>query len=253
MAGKLSVIGIGPGSFDMMTRQADYALEDADCIIGYHVYVDLVKEHYPDKPVLTTPMRKEEERCRIALDEAAKGQNVAFVCSGDAGVYGMAGLIYEIAAADEELYKAVEIEVIPGITAALSGAAMLGAPLIHDFCLISLSDLITPWETIAGRLRAAAEGDFGIVLYNPSSHKRADYLMRACDILLEILPPEQICGIAGNIGREGAFAKTCTLEELRDTKVDMFSTVFIGNSMTHLVGELMVTPRGYAYERELRG
>ena len=251
MAGTLSVIGIGPGCFEMMTNQAVSALENCDAIIGYHVYVDLVKDRFPGKKLLTTPMRKEEERCRLALDEAASGTRVAFVCSGDAGVYGMAGLIYEVA--QEEPYREVEIEIIPGVTAALSGAAMLGAPLIHDFCLISLSDLMTPWETIAGRLRAAAEGDFGIVLYNPSSHKRADYLMRACDILLEILPPEQICGIAGNIGREGAFAKTCTLEELRDTKVDMFSTVFIGNSMTHLVGELMVTPRGYAYERELRG
>ena len=249
MAGKLSVIGIGPGCFEMMTHQAAGALEDCDSIIGYHVYVDLVKDRYPDKAVLTTPMRREEERCRLALDEAAKGCRVAFVCSGDAGVYGMAGLIYELAEADKERYGNVEIEVIPGITAALSGAAMLGAPLIHDFCLISLSDLMTPWETIAGRLKAAAEGDFCIVLYNPSSHKRADYLMRACDILLEILPPEQTCGIAGNIGREGAFSRVLTLGELRDTKVDMFSTVFIGNSTTQVVGGHMVTPRGYAYER----
>ena len=246
MAGLLSVIGIGPGCFEMMTQQAVSALESCDAIIGYHVYVDLVKDHFPGKKLLTTPMRKEEERCRLALDEAASGSRVAFVCSGDAGVYGMAGLIYEIA--EEAPYKEVEVEIIPGVTAALSGAAMLGAPLIHDFVLISLSDLMTPWETIAGRLRAAAEGDFCMVLYNPSSHRRADYLEKACDILLEILPETITCGVAGNIGREGAYTKTCTLGELRNTQVDMFSTVFIGNSMTHMVGDHMVTPRGYGFE-----
>ena len=246
MAGLLSVIGIGPGCFEMMTQQAVNALESCDAIIGYHVYVDLVKDHFPGKKLLTTPMRKEEERCRLALDEAASGSRVAFVCSGDAGVYGMAGLIYEIA--EEAPYKEVEVEIIPGVTAALSGAAMLGAPLIHDFVLISLSDLMTPWETIAGRLRAAAEGDFCMVLYNPSSHRRADYLEKACDILLEILPETITCGVAGNIGREGAYTKTCTLGELRNTQVDMFSTVFIGNSMTHMVGDHMVTPRGYGFE-----
>ena len=191
-------------------------------------------------------MKKESERCVLALQEAASGEDVAFVCSGDAGVYGMAGLVYEVA----KDYPGVEIEIIPGITAACSGAAVLGAPLIHDFVLISLSDLLTPWEKIEKRLKCAAEGDFGIVLYNPSSHKRADYLQKACDILLKTLPEDRLCGTVRSIGREGETAKLYTLKELRDTAVDMFTTVFIGNSETREINGKMVTPRGYAAERE---
>ena len=179
------------------------------------------------------------------MDEAAKGSDVAFICSGDAGVYGMAGLIYEVA----KDYPAVEIQVIPGVTAALSGAARLGAPLIHDFVLISLSDLMTPWEKIEKRLRMAAEGDFVIVLYNPSSKRRHDYLQRACDILLETLPPEQVCGTVRNIGRDGEETHIYTLGQLRDVRVDMFTTVFIGNESTKRIGDKMVTPRGYSRER----
>ena len=246
MAKSISVIGIGPGSREMMTVEAVQALKDCSVIVGYHVYVDLVKEDYPEKRLLSTPMKKETERCEIALEEALKGEDVAFVCSGDAGVYGMAGLVYEVAKGHPE----VEIRIIPGITAACSGAAALGAPLIHDFCLISLSDLLTPWETIEKRLRAAAEGDFAIVLYNPASHKRHDYLQKACDILLEKLPPSQVCGTVRNIGREGEEAKVMTLGVLRDTQVDMFTTVFIGNSMTKELNGRMVTPRGYAVELE---
>ena len=244
MAKKISVIGIGPGSREMMTIEAAEALEHCTVIVGYHVYVDLVKDQYPDKRVLTTPMKKETERCEMALQEADKGEDVAFVCSGDSGVYGMAGLVYEVA----KNYPEVEIDVIPGITAACSGAAVLGAPLIHDFCLISLSDLLTPWEKIEKRLRAAAEGDFSIVLYNPASMKRADYLQKACDILMEKLPKTIVCGTVRNIGREGEEAKVMTLGELRDTKVDMFTTVFIGNSATKEWNGKMLTPRGYGVE-----
>ena len=167
------------------------------------------------------------------------------ICSGDAGVYGMAGLIYEVA----KDYPAVEIQVIPGVTAALSGAARLGAPLIHDFVLISLSDLMPPWEKIEKRLRMAAEGDFVIVLYNPSSKRRHDYLQRACDILLETLSPEQVCGTVRNIGRDGEETHIYTLGQLRDVRVDMFTTVFIGNESTKRIGDKMVTPRGYSRER----
>ena len=200
---------------------------------------------YPDKERFSTPMTQELERCRRALDEARRGRTVALVCSGDAGVYGLAGLVLEMAAEFPE----VEIRVVPGVTAALSGAARLGAPLIHDFAVISLSDLMTPWETIEKRLRMAAEGDLVIVLYNPSSRKRADYLQRACDILLETLPPEQVCGTVRNIGREGEETRICTLSELRGTQVDMFTTVFVGNRSTKRIGDRMVTPRGYARER----
>ena len=245
-AGRLTVVGTGPGAVDQMTIEAYRAIETSDVIAGYQVYTDLLKDRFPDKKVITTPMRREEERCALALQEAAQGQNVAFVCSGDAGVYGMAGLIYEMA----QDYLEVEVRVIPGVTAALSGAARLGAPLIHDFVLISLSDLMTPWEKIERRLRAAAEGDFVIVLYNPSSKKRADYLQKACDILLQTLSPDQVCGTVRNIGRDGEEVHLYSLRELRETRVDMFTTVFIGNASTRNIGGRMVTPRGYARERK---
>ena len=242
--GKITVVGIGPGAIDQMTFEAYHAIENCDVIAGYHVYVDLVKDRFPDKKIITTTMRREEERCILALEEAETGADVAFICSGDAGVYGMAGLIYETA----QDYPDVEIQVIPGVTAALSGAARLGAPLIHDFALISLSDLMTSWEKIQKRLRMAAEGDFAIVLYNPSSRKRADYLQKACDLLLRSRKPETVCGIVRNIGREGEESKVLTLRELRETKVDMFTTVLIGSSQIRELNGHMVTPRGYRNE-----
>ena len=164
---KIYVVGIGPGEYEQMTMRAANALQSCDVIVGYTVYVDLVKEHFPGKEFLTTPMRKEIERCQLAFDEAEKGKNVAMICSGDAGVYGMAGLMLEIG----ESYPQISVEVIPGVTAATGGAAVLGAPLIHDFALISLSDLMTPWEKIEKRLLCASEADFVICLYNPSSRK----------------------------------------------------------------------------------
>ena len=240
---KLSVVGIGPGSFEAMTQRARQALADCDVIVGYTVYVELVKAHFADKEFLTTPMRKEVERCSLAFERAAAGQNVAMICSGDAGVYGMSGLIYELS----EKYPEVEIEIVPGVSAVISGAAILGAPLMHDFAVISLSDLLTPWEKIEKRLLCAAEADFVICLYNPSSMKRKDYLQRACDLVLRFAAPETVCGIAKNIGREGESTEILTLAQLRDTEVDMFSTVFIGNSQTRALGGKMVTPRGYRH------
>lgn len=234
-------MGIGPGAYEKMTIEAAEALKNSDVIIGYTVYVDLVKEHFPGKEFLTTPMRKEVERCRLAFEEAEKGKVVSMICSGDAGVYGMAGLMYEVG----EEYPEVKLEILPGVTAATAGAAVLGAPLIHDFCLISLSDLLTPWEKIEKRLRNAAEGDFVICLYNPSSKKRKDYLQKACDLVLTYQSPETVCGIVGNIGRDGENRKLMTLKELRDAQVDMFTTVFIGNSQTRDLSGYMVTPRGY--------
>ncbi len=238
---KLWVVGIGPGGADDMSARAKAAIRESDMIAGYTVYIDLLKEEFPDKEFVTTPMRKEVERCRMALDAAAEGRSVAMVCSGDPGVYGMAGLIFELAAE----YPPVDIKVIPGVSASNGGAAVLGAPLMHDYCVISLSDLLTPWEKIEKRLAAAAEADFVISLYNPSSHKRSDYLQRACDILLQHKSPETVCGTVRNIGREGELATVCTLAELRDTQVDMFTTVFIGNSQTLNLNGKMVTPRGY--------
>ena len=238
---KIYVIGIGPGNYEQMTMAAVQALEESDTIIGYTVYVDLVKDRFPGQEFLTTPMTKEVDRCVMAFEEAAKGKTVSMICSGDAGVYGMAGLMYEVGAG----YPDTELQIIAGVTAANAGAAVLGAPLIHDFCLISLSDLLTPWEKIEKRLRLASEADFSIVLYNPSSKKRADYLQKACDLMLESKSPETVCGIVFNIGREGEGSRIMTLAELRDTKVDMFTTVFIGNSQTRNLKGKMVTPRGY--------
>ncbi|MDD3279152.1 MAG: precorrin-3B C(17)-methyltransferase [Lachnospiraceae bacterium] len=238
---KIYVVGIGPGAYEKMTIEAAEALKKSDVIIGYTVYVELVREHFPGKTFLTTPMTKEIERCELAFDEAKSGKVVAMICSGDAGVYGMAGLMYEIG----ERYPEIEVAVLPGVTAALGGGAVLGAPLIHDFCLISLSDLLTPWEKIEKRLLCAAEADFSICLYNPGSKKRSDYLEKACDLMLRYKSPETICGTVSNIGREGESVQVMTLSRLRDTKVDMFTTVFIGNSGTREINGHMVTPRGY--------
>lgn len=238
---KVMVVGLGPGAYEDMTVRAANALRQADVIVGYTVYVDLVRGHFAGKRFLTTPMTREAERCELAFAEAMQGQTVAMVCSGDAGVYGMAGLICEIG----EKFPEVEVEVIPGVTAALSGGAVLGAPLTHDFAVISLSDLLTPWATIETRLLAAASADFAICLYNPSSRKRADYLRKACDLLLRHRSPETVCGTVRNIGREGETCRLCTLAELRELPTDMFTTVFVGNSQTKSLNGKMVTPRGY--------
>lgn len=239
------VVGLGPGAGEQMTVRAEKILEACPVILGYTVYIDLVREQYPEKKFLSTPMKQEVKRCQMAFEEAVKGQDVAMVCSGDAGVYGMAGLIYEVG----REYPEIKIEIIPGITAATGGAAVLGAPLMHDFAVISLSDLLTPWETIENRLDAAAKTDFSICLYNPSSRKRADYLKRACEIFLRYKSADTVCGIVKNIGRDGGTKKVMTLAELKDYEADMFTTVFIGNSRTEksvLGGQnWMVTPRGY--------
>lgn len=245
MKHRIYVVGMGPGQENMMTQEALQVLEASDVIIGYTVYLKLLGERFGCKELLSTPMRQERERCQMCFEKAREGKKVALICSGDAGIYGMASLMLEIG----KLYDDCIIEVIPGITAASSGAAVLGAPLNHDFCVISLSDLLTPWEKIEKRLLAAAGGDFAIAIYNPSSHKRKDYLKKACDILLRVIDEERPCGYVENIGREGTKAVTCTLRELRDTQVNMFTTVFIGNSDTELIHGKLVTKRGYHIER----
>ena len=251
--GHLFVVGIGPGNPEGMTGQAAAALENSDTIIGYSVYNDLVKPYYPDKRYLTTPMTGEEARCRMAIEEVKAGHTVALICSGDPGVYGMAGLVLELAGNEKEDDRScgmdIDIEIISGVTAALSGAALLGAPLVHDFAVISLSDRLTPWEKIEKRLRAAAEADLCIVLYNPSSKGRREHLHRAAQILMEQVPGSRVCGVADRIGREGEKTRVMTLEELADAETDMFSTVFIGNSSTKRLGNRMVTPRGYRSEK----
>ncbi len=243
---KLYIVGLGPGDARFITPQATAALAESQVICGYTVYIDLIRPQCQGKQIITTPMTQEIERCRMALEQAAAGNTTAMVCSGDAGVYGMAGLLLELSAE----YPEMEIEVVPGITAAVSGAAVLGAPLIHDFAVISLSDLLTPWEKIQRRLHNAAEADFVLCLYNPRSKKRADYLEKACDIVLQHRDAGTVCGIVRNIGREGQQSQVMTLGELRCAPVDMFTTVFIGNSATRALGGYMVTPRGYENKRK---
>lgn len=235
------MVGMGPGSFEDMTLRAIRALNESQIIVGYTLYIDLIRKHFPDKEMVATPMRREQERCRLAIKEAKKGKTTSMVCSGDSGVYGMSGLILELARLEEGL----EIEIIPGVTAALSGGAVLGSPLGHDFTVVSLSDLLTPMELIEDRLRAGAQADMVICLYNPSSNKRAGYLKRACEIIMEYKSRSTICGLVKNIGRKEETMAVMTLEELRDTQTDMFTTVFIGNTMTKLINGRMVTPRGY--------
>ena len=238
---KLWIIGLGPGGGEDLTGKARKALAESDVIVGYTVYIDLIRAEFGHKELLTTPMRKEQERCEMALALADTGKTVAMVCSGDPGVYGMAGLCYELS----DQWPEVELSVLPGITAACGGAAVLGAPLMHDFCLVSLSDLMTPWEKIEKRLRAAAEADFVLCIYNPSSHKRKDYLARACAILLEAKSPDTPCGYVREIGRDGEAATVLPLGQLKDAQVDMFTTVFVGNSQTKVINGKLVTPRGY--------
>lgn len=238
----VSVVGLGPGDAQFLTAQARHALQEADVLCGYTVYIDLVRPLYPEKETYATGMTREIDRCRWALQTAQTGKTVALVCSGDAGVYGMASPLLELTPD----YPDVAVEVVPGLTAALSGGAVLGAPLAHDFCVISLSDRLTPWEVIEKRLACAAMGDFCVALYNPSSKGRPDYLAKAVCILLENgKSADTVCGIVRNIGREGQTARILTLAQLKDTAVDMFTTVYIGNAATKQLGGRMVTPRGY--------
>lgn len=242
------IVGMGPGKIEMMTGEAKNILEQSDVIVGYTVYVDLLRDHFSDKEFMTTGMRQEIERCRLCFDLAAQGKTVAMVCSGDAGVYGMAAPMYELLEEYQKNGEHAETKLIicPGITAANSGAAVLGAPLNHDYCVISLSDLLTPWEVIERRLRAAVQGDFAIAIYNPSSHKRKDYLQKACEIMLDAgASPDTSCGYVMNIGREGTIKQTMTLQELKDAEVNMFTTVFVGNAGTRIVDGNLVTARGY--------
>ncbi len=255
----LKIVGTGPGRIDEMTARAGRAIKEADIIVGYTLYNELLQKEFPDKEYYATPMRQETERCRYALEKAAQGAETVLVCSGDSGVYGMASLVFELA---EQMYGSSgreacgrpddngneicpEIEVIPGITAALSGGARLGSPLSNDFAVVSLSDLLTPWDVIEKRLSGAVDGDFVIALYNPGSKKRREHLKKACDTVMERRSAETPCGIVHNIGRDGEHVDIMTLGELRDVQADMFMTVFIGNSKTRVIGGRLVTPRGY--------
>ena len=239
----LYVVGIGPGEYEQMTFKAAGALNRSQILIGYTLYIDLIREYFPGKESMATPMTREVDRCRMAFEKADEGYAVSMVCSGDGGIYGMAGLILELA----EQYPEVSVEVVAGVTAASSGGAVLGAPVCHDFAVISLSDRLTPKELIKKRLECAAMSDMVICLYNPASRHRKDYLRWACEVVGSYQSPDTVCGLVRNIGREGETWKTMTLRELTETEADMFTTVYIGSSRTVIRGGRMITPRGYEY------
>lgn len=245
--GKLYIVGLGPGGAGDLTPRAEAALRESRVIIGYTAYIDLIRDRFPEKELIDSAMTTEVYRCHLAEGRVRMGQTAAMVCSGDAGVYGMASLLLQVCAP----YPQMEIEIIPGVTAATAGAALLGAPLGNDFAAVSLSTALTPWETIEKRLRAAAAGDFVLCLYNPASRKRPDTLRRAAEVLLETLPPETPCGLAQNVSREGERSWLCALGELPGQRADMFTTVIVGNSRTRVINGRLVTPRGYEQKGEL--
>ena len=239
--GKLYVIGIGPGGLDEMTLRAVKAIEESDIIVGYTKYIEMVKDLIKDKEIFKTGMRGEEERCREALEQKKK-KKVALISTGDSGIYGMAGLILE-------MRKDENVEIIPGITASSAAGSVLGAPLMHDNCNISLSDLMTPYEDIKKRVRLAAEGDFVISLYNPKSKGRPHYLRECVDIIKEFRGEETPIAVVRNALREGESKEIFTLKDFNDEVVDMFSIVIIGNSKSYIKDGYFVTPRGYKIKK----
>ena len=236
------VVGFGPGDKQFMTMQAVEIIEQADLIVGYTTYTAILKAQFPDKKYISTPMRRETDRCRLAIEKALEGNTVAMVSSGDSGIYGMAGIMLEIA---DDMQADVEIVTVPGITAASTAASVLGAPLMHDLSLISLSDLMTPLELIFRRVEAAASADFVISLYNPKSGKRVDYLEKAADIIMKYRDKGTPVGIVRNAGRPDQKAWLTTLSELKNEPVDMFCVVLVGNSQTYIKNNRVITPRGY--------
>jgi precorrin-3B C17-methyltransferase len=226
-----------------MTIEAKQAIETADVIVGYKTYVKLVESIIkPSGEVFSGVMGKEVDRAKVAVDQALEGKRVAVISSGDPGVYGMAGIVLEVV--DREKAK-IPVDVIPGVTAATSAAARLGAPLVSDFAVISLSDLLTAWDLIEKRLHAAGQADFVIVLYNPQSEGRKEPLAKAHEILLKYRKSETPVGIVKQVGRKGEEANVTTLKELMGCEVDMATTIIVGNSTTRMIGKRMVTPRGY--------
>lgn len=248
MQNRVYVVGFGPGNKEYMTIEAASVIENVDLIVGYTTYVNLLKEQFPEKEYLATPMRKEVERCKIAIEKAMEGNTVAMVSSGDSGIYGMAGVMMEVA---DEMHADVEIIPVAGVTAASAAAAVLGAPLMHDFSIISLSDLMTPIEKIYKRVSCAADGDFVICLYNPKSNKRVDYLEKAAAEIMKFRSENTPVGIVRNAGRENMEAWFTTLGELKNEPVDMFCVVLIGNSQTYMKNNKMITPRGYRMVEKL--
>lgn len=246
MGGKLLIVGFGPGSVDHMTKRAREAIEESDVIIGYKTYIELVRDLIAGKEIISTGMTEEVSRAQAAVKWAERGKTVAVISSGDSGLYGMAGLVYEVLI-EKGWTKddPIEVEVIPGISAIHSCAALLGAPIMHDACTISLSDHLTPWELIEKRLEAAAAADFVIALYNPKSGRRTRQIVEAQRILLRHRAPETPVGLVKSAYRERQQIVLTDLAHMLDHEIGMLTTVIIGNSTTFVHDGLMITPRGY--------
>jgi len=242
--GALFLVGIGSGDHKDMTAHCIAVLRNCDLVVGYKRYVDLAKPFIGEKYVISSGMSQEIERCTKAIAEAKKGRNVALVSSGDPGVYGMAGLALEIIN-KKRLWGRLEVEVVPGIPVIHSAAARLGAPLMNDYAVISLSDLLTPWETIVKRLDHATQADFVICLYNPKSRRRTKQIKEAKSILLRYRKPDTPVGLARNVGRKGESITLTTLEKILRYKIDMVTIIIVGNSTTVAKNGRMITPRGY--------
>ena len=246
--GKIFVVGIGPGGLDEMTPKARNAIEAAEVVAGYNTYVRLVEKILGGKKIIGRAMMQEVERSHLAIEEALKGRTVAVISSGDSGVYGMAGLVLEMILNLPEENRP-QFEIVAGVSAVNAAAAILGAPLMHDFAIISLSDLMTPWELIEQRVRSAAQSDFVIAFYNPKSKRRVNQLVEVQKILLEFRKKNTPVGIVTNAGREGQSKIISTLENFLQEEINMFSLVIVGNSQTFIKAGYMLTPRGYHLPR----
>jgi precorrin-3B C(17)-methyltransferase len=244
--GKIYVVGIGPGKKPDMTFKAYEAMENSDIIVGYKTYTDLVKKYFPNTEIRSSSMMKEVDRCIEVLELAKAGKNVALISSGDAGVYGMAGIMYEVIGENND----VEVEVIAGVTATNAAAAIVGAPIMHDYVTISLSNLLTDWELIKRRLELAAQGDFIVSLYNPKSRGRTTQIAEAQQIMLKYKSKDTPVAIVRNAGRENEEYEITTLENMLDFEINMLTIVLIGNSNTYVKNGKMITPRGYEKKYE---
>ena len=244
--GKIYVVGIGPGKKADMTFKAYEKMKNSDIIVGYKTYTDLIKEYFPNTEIRSSSMMKEVDRCLEVLDLAKAGKNVALISSGDAGIYGMAGIMYEIINENDD----IEVEVIAGVTATNAAAAIVGAPIMHDYVTISLSNLLTDWELIKKRLELAAQGDFIISLYNPKSKGRTTQIAEAQKIMLKYKSKDTPVAIVRNAGRENEEYEITTLENMLDFEINMLTIVLIGNSNTYVKNGKIITPRGYEKKYE---
>lgn len=236
------MVGIGPGATDEISQKALNVLKSAETIVGYKLYIDLIADIVKNKHIIASAMRKEIERVQLAIQEAQSGKTVCIISSGDPGVYGMAGLVLEMVSKEN---LSLPVEIIPGIPAANAAAAVLGAPLMHDYAVISLSDLLTPWEIIEKRVECASEADFVIVLYNPKSSQRDWQIEKTANIILQHKLPATPVGIVKDASREGESVVITTLDKMTSCPIDMTTIIIIGNSTTFIYNNYMVTKRGY--------